>query len=212
VVTLPARIVRAATIAWVLAVLALCAAVLADPSLGDPYAPTDLNPADRLAHLPVDDYSADDAIRCRRKAMPGALALERWLAQNVRGTSWGIMRCSELGRRGFSLHAEGRAVDWHLDAGSPIDRRAARRLITVLLAADRAGNPHALARRMGVQEIIWNCRSWWAGADRLGQYEPCLDRQGRPRKRVNVTIAHRDHVHIGLNLDGARKQTSFWRR
>jgi hypothetical protein len=212
VVTFPERLVRAATIAWVLVALAICAAVLADPSLGDPYGPTAGNPANRLAHLPIDDYRSDDAARCRRKAMPGALALERWLAQNVRGTTWGILRCSKLSRRRYSLHAEGRAVDWHLDAGSAVDRRAARRLITLLLAADRAGNPHALARRMGIQEIIWNCRSWWSGADRLGQYEPCLNREGRPRRRVSVTIAHRDHVHIGLNLDGARKRTSFWRR
>jgi hypothetical protein len=210
--TLPVRIVRAATIAWVLAALALCAALLADPSLGDPYGPADRNPADRLAHLPIEDYRSDDARRCRRMAMPGALALEQWLARNVRGTTWGILRCSKLGKRRFSLHAEGRAVDWHLDAGSRVDRRAAGRLITLLLAADRAGNPHSLARRMGIQEIIWNCRSWWAGADRLGWYEPCLDREGRPRKRVNATIAHRDHVHIGLNLDGARKRTTFWRR
>ena len=205
--TLPLRIVRAATIAWVGAALALCAAALADP-----YGVVANNPADRLAHQPIEDYASDEVTRCRRKPMPGALALERWLARNVRGASWGIIRCSKLGRHRFSLHAEGRAVDWHLDARSKVDRREARRLIMLLLAADRAGNPHALARRMGVQEIIWDCRSWWSGADRLGEYEPCLDREGRRRRRVDVTLAHRDHVHIGLNLDGARKRTSFWRR
>jgi hypothetical protein len=205
--TLPLRTARAATIAWVLVALALCGAALADP-----YGPTEANPADRLAGQPIDDYRSDDARRCRRKAMPGALALERWLAANVRGASWGILRCSKLDRRRYSLHADGRAVDWHLDASSRVDRRAARRLITLLLASDSAGNPHALARRMGVQEIIWNCRSWWAGAERLGPYAACVDRDGRPRKHVNVNIAHRDHVHIGLNLDGARKRTSFWRR
>ena len=30
------------------------------------------------------------------------------------------------------------------------------------------------------------------------------------RKKVNVTLAHRDHVHIGLSLAGARRRTSFW--
>jgi hypothetical protein len=60
----------------------------------------------------------------------------------------------------------GPALDWHLDAAKPADRREAARLIDLLLAADEAGNPHALARRMGIQEIIWNCRSClsWAGA------------------------------------------------
>jgi hypothetical protein len=201
-------IVRGATIGWVLVALAICAAA----AVAEPYGPVAGNPADRLAHLPIDDYASDDARRCRRTAMPGTLALERWLIRNVRGASWGIMRCSRLDRRRFSLHAEGRAVDWHLDAGSRTDRRAARRLITMLLASDRAGNPHALARRMGIQEIIWDCRSWWSGSDRMEPYAVCLDRRGRVKKNVNVTVAHRDHVHIGLNLAGARKRTSFWRR
>jgi hypothetical protein len=200
-------IVRGATIGWVLVALAICAAA----AVAEPYGPVAGNPADRLAHLPIDDYASDDARRCRRTAMPGTLALERWLIRNVRGASWGIMRCSRLDRRRFSLHAEGRAVDWHLDAGSRTDRRAARRLITMLLASDRAGNPHALARRMGIQEIIWDCRSWWSGSDRMEPYAVCLDRRGRVKKNVNVTLAHRDHVHIGLNLAGARKRTSFWR-
>jgi hypothetical protein len=202
------RIVRGATVAWLLAALIICAAA----ALADAYGPVAGNPADRLADQPVDDYASDAARRCRKSPMPGALALQRWLTLNVRGTSWGIMRCSRLGRRRFSLHAEGRAVDWHLDAASPTDRRAARRLIALLLASDRAGNPHALARRMGIQEIIWDCRSWWSGADGTEPYSPCLDRRGRPRRNVNPTVAHRDHVHIGLNLAGARERTSFWRR
>ena len=184
-----------------LAVLASSAAALADP-----YPPVQENPADRMLRVPIDDYGHDAPKRCRRHASAGALALVSWLEHHVRGESWGILRCE----RG-SLHAEGRAVDWHLDAGSPADRRAARRLIALLLATDRAGNPHALARRMGVQELIWNCRSWWAGAARMGPYSVCLDRRGRPRKHVNRTLGHRDHVHIGLTRAGARKRTSFWR-
>jgi hypothetical protein len=111
----------------------------------------------------------------------------------------------------MSLHSEGRAVDWHLDVHSSADRAAARRLIMTLLATDRAGNPHALARRMGVQEIIWNCRSWWSGADRMGPYSLCYDRRGERRARVDETLAHRNHVHIGLSRAGARARTSFWR-
>jgi hypothetical protein len=202
------RIVRGATIAWALAALAICAAA----ALAEPYGQVANNPADRLADQPIDDYQSDDAHRCRRSPMPGTLALERWLDRNVRGVSWGIMRCSRLDGRRYSLHADGRAVDWHLDARNRTDRRAARRLILMLLATDRAGNPQALARRMGVQEIIWDCRSWWAGSDRLEPYSVCLDSRGRPRRRVDFTLAHRDHVHIGLNLAGARKRTTFWRR
>jgi hypothetical protein len=167
------------------------------------------NPADRMASLPIEDYRYDHARRCYRRPSKGALALQRWLSKNVRGVSWGIMRCERLSKRNYSLHAEGRALDWHLDVHDRADRAAANRLIRLLLAADRAGNPHALARRMGVQEIIWNCRSWWSGSERMGRYSVCFDGKGK-RRRVSDTLAHRDHIHIGLNLPGARARTSFW--
>jgi len=160
---------------------------------------------------PIDDYRYDRAKKCRKQPTPGALALVNWLEKNAKGSFWGIIRCEKWGRNSASLHAEGRAVDWHLDASNPADRREARRLIALWLVADRDGNEHALARRMGIQEIIWNCRSWWAGAERMQRYSVCVDRRGRPRKHVNRTLGHRDHVHIGLTRAGARERTSFWR-
>jgi hypothetical protein len=169
------------------------------------------NPADRLAALPIDEYAYDHAKRCRRGPAPGTLALERWLALHARGASWGIMRCEKLSRDNHSLHSEGRALDWHLDASDPTDRRAARRLIRLLLATDRAGNEHALARRMGIQEIIWDCRSWWSGSDGMDDYSLCFTERGRPRRGVSPTLAHRDHIHFGLSRAGASKRTSFWR-
>jgi hypothetical protein len=81
-----------------------------------------------------------------------------------------------------------------------------------LLAPDRDGNEHALARRMGIQEIIWNCRSWWSGSEGMGPYSVCDDGKGRRKKHVDETLAHRNHVHLGMSLDGARMRTSFWRR
>ena len=181
----------------VMPVLAVCVAMVAVPAFA--------------ASLgPIDEYAYDHARKCVKKPAKGALALQDWLARNSAGESWGIMRCERLSGKNFSLHAEGRAIDWHLDARVPSDRRAADRLIKRLLAADSEGNPHALARRMGVQEIIWNCRSWWSGSERMGPYSLCVDRKGGKRKKVNVTLAHRDHVHIGLSKAGARKRTSFW--
>ena len=170
------------------------------------------NPADRLADLPIDDYAYDHARDCKRRPAPGALALVEWLERNARGVSWGIMRCERWGRNSASLHAEGRAVDWHLDASQPADRRAARALIELWLATDRAGNEHALARRMGIQEIIWNCRSWWSGSDGLGKYSACFTERGKSRKNVSYTEAHKDHIHIGLSRAGARMRTTFWSR
>jgi hypothetical protein len=191
---------------------ALAAALACGVALAEPYGRVAGNPADRLAALPIEDYRYDHAKRCRARPSRGALLMTRWLERSSLGLSWGIMRCEKLGRRTYSLHAEGRAIDWHLSVHDPAERRAARRLVELLLATDRAGSPHALARRMGVQEIIWNCRSWWSGAERMRPYSACFDGRGRPRKAVSDTLAHRDHVHIGLNLPGARARTSFWSR
>lgn len=197
-------------------VVALVAGALLLASLGAGAAtalePVSHNPADRLATLPIDDYSYDHARRCTRHPRPGMVALQRWLEGNARGSSWGIMRCERLSERNFSLHAEGRALDWQLDVGNPADRREARRLIALLLAPDRAGNPHALARRMGVQEIIWDCRAWWSGSEGMEPYSGCRNRRGQLRRHVDPSTAHRNHVHFGLNRAGAARRTSFWTR
>jgi hypothetical protein len=193
--------------------LLVCAVILcgfATAAAANPYPPVRHNPADRLAAKPIDDYRYDHARHCYRRPSRGALAMVNWLEHNSRGVFWGIMRCERLSGRDFSLHSEGRAIDWHLDVHRAADRRAASRLIHLLLATDSAGNPHALARRMGVQEIIWNCRSWWSGSERMGRYSLCYNRRGK-RVRIDDTSAHRNHIHIGLSRLGARKRTSFWR-
>ncbi len=194
---------RALLLTLSLLALGLPAAALAgfDPIPG--------NPADRLTAVAIDDYAYDRATGCRKTPQSGTLAFQAWLGRNARGTSWGIMRCSKLGPGNWSLHAEGRALDWHLNAHRATDRREAARIIALLLATDRAGNPHALARRMGVQEIIFNCRAWWSGGDELVPYSACYGREGQPR-RVGDTIAHRDHIHFGLSKQGAQRRTSFW--
>jgi hypothetical protein len=193
------------------AVLALAPAAALAAGFPSSFAPLAHNPADALVPQPIEDYRYDRARHCTKSPRAGALALERWLAVHSRGHSWGIMRCEKLSRRNYSLHSEGRAIDWHLDARNPADRRAGRRLIKLLLAPDRAGNAHALARRMGVQEIIWDCRAWWSGVQEPVRYSPCFSRRGKPRRRVDATTAHRDHIHIGLNRMGAARLTSFWR-
>jgi hypothetical protein len=204
----PARLLLTVVLALLLALT--CAVGLSHAS-SPPPKPLEGNPADRLANEPIEDYRYDHARRCRRSPAPGMLALQSWLTLHVRGTSWGIMRCEKLSKRDYSLHSEGRALDWHLDAGDRTDRRAARKLIRLLLATDRAGNRHALARRMGVQEIIWDCKSWWSGSDGLDDYSVCFTDSGKPRRGVSTTLAHRDHIHLGLSRAGAAKRTSFWR-
>ena len=178
-----------------------------------PVAPVPANPAERLLALPIEAALYEPASRCLPHARrPGTERFAAWLDANARGVNWGSYRCEQWGSESASLHAEKRAIDWHLDARRRADRREAARLIALLTAPDSAGNPHALARRMGVAEVIWDCAYWSAGMVAFRPYSPCLTRDGRRRRMVGATIAHRDHIHFGLTRAGALGRTSFWTR
>jgi hypothetical protein len=195
-----------------LAVLTLAVAVLSvSVAVAGGFRPVAGNPADKLVEVPIDPYQYDHAEDCRKAPTKGANALVGWLGKNAGGSFWGIMRCERWGKGRASLHAEGRAIDWHLNVHNGRDRKEATRIINLLLAPDRAGNLHALARRMGVQEIIWNCTSWYSGSEGMRPYSPCYDSKGR-KKKIDDTTAHRDHIHFGINWPGAKMRTTFWSR
>jgi hypothetical protein len=174
------------------------------PALGGPL-------GSLIVQLPADPELYDTAARCERREKPGVVRMAAWLGRHAQGQFWGSYRCEKWGKDSASLHAENRAIDWHLDVGIPADRDAARRLIHTLLAPDRAGTPHALARRMGVEEIIWDCSYWGAGMADFKRYSPCFTRRGKPNRTVDRTTAHRDHIHFGMSRAGAMGRTSFWR-
>jgi hypothetical protein len=169
------------------------------------------NPAEHFARFAMDDEVYDTATHCSPKPHKGVVAFQHWLERHARGVFWGSYRCEMWGKHEASLHAENRAIDWHLDVTDAADKREARRLIELLLAPDSAGNDHALARRMGVEEIIWDCSYWGAGSPDFGKYAPCYGKTGKPRKHVDPTVGHRNHIHFGLSRRGAAARTSFWR-
>lgn len=208
--------VRSLTAPPVLVALAVLLVVASSASafrLGDRSGLIRGNPAQALAHREPDTEVYDRATRCLRIRRPGVERMLRWLDRNAAGVSWGTYRCERWGRGSASLHAEGRAIDWHLDSRDARERAAGKRLIRLLLAPDSTGTPHALARRMGVQELIWDCSYWSAGSEEFSRYGPCYSRdRKRRRKRVNPTIAHMDHIHIGMTKAGAMGRTSFWKR
>lgn len=165
------------------------------------------NPADALPASSIDDEVYEGATHCSKTPRPGVARLTAWLrVHSPRGVFWGSYRCELWGKGTASLHAEGRAIDWNLDVGDSADRHEARALIELLLAPDDAGNVHALARRLGVEELIWDCSYWSSGMAEFKPYSACED------KHVDATTAHRNHVHIGLTKDGAMGRTSFWSR
>ena len=192
-----------------LAVAGPAAAMVRLPEIPVPVAG---NPADRLLSVPIEESVYDGARKCTPRSRPGMLALQRWLEASSRGVFWGSYRCEKWGKGQASLHAENRAIDWHLDASDGADARAAEKLIRLLLAPDAAGNPQALARRMGVEELIWDCGYWGAGMAQFTEYRPCYGTRGKLKRKLDATVAHRDHVHIGMTKRGAAARTSFWSR
>jgi hypothetical protein len=148
---------------------------------------------------PIEGYRSDSTgTACATGPQAGAQALVRELGQRFGGRGE-IFNCRPVrGGQRLSLHGEGRAVDWYRNAADTAQAAEAQRIIDWLLNPDAQGNQHAVARRMGVQEIIWNRRIWTARRQAEGW---------RPYTGVNP---HTDHLHIGLNWPGARMQTSYW--
>ena len=108
--------------------------------------------------MPMEPYAGyQPQTSCRRTPKPGVLMLADWLV--ARGGGYGpISRtCAGSSR---SEHKESRAFDWLLDATDPADAALAAALLDEVLAPDDTGQPHALARRMGIMYIIWNDRMY----------------------------------------------------
>ena len=143
-----------------------------------------------------------NADRCTGKSQRGTRELLRYLERWwPRGESWGLYDC-----RLPSLHSEGRAVDFHLDVRDKKDLRAGHAIRRFFTAKDTDGIRWAMARRFGIQEIIFDCRVWGSERAREGwrRYYRC-DEPG-----ANRTLKHKDHIHIGQNWRGATRRTTAW--
>jgi hypothetical protein len=145
---------------------------------------------------PLAGYEAGDT--CSPWDKPGAVKLAGLIRQTYGADqSIGISRpgdCATLP----SEHAEGRAVDWMLNASDPADLATATAFLHWLLKPDAAGDQYAMARRLGVMYVIWNRRMWRA-------YDP-----SRGWAPYTGSVPHTDHIHLSLSLDGASGRTSYW--
>src|SRR3954470_523455 len=81
------------------------------------------NPADALSKRPIEDAVYDPATHCDKRTKPGVVSFTGWLQRHAAGVFWGSYRCERWGKHSASLHAENRAVDWHLSASSAADKR-----------------------------------------------------------------------------------------
>ena len=144
---------------------------------------------------PLAAYQAQTT--CSPVAKPGtANFAARLLSAFPTTRSLGIVRGCSVGGR--SEHKEGRAFDWGVRANDPADRARAERFLTWLLRTDKYGNQYAMARRLGIQYVIWNRRVWGA-YDAAAGWRPYAGHS-----------PHTDHIHISFTWAGGRGRTSFW--
>jgi hypothetical protein len=185
------------------------ALALAIPAMAAALPAITANPANKLLSRGIDPIRYDRATRCNGgKVWSGTLAMVHWLETNAAGVNWGEYRCEVWGKHEASIHSAGRAIDWH-----PSTMAAGHALVKLLLAKDKDGNVAALARRMGVQGIIFDCQAWFGNWDgELGNYSYCYTKRGKRKKNLDPTQAHMNHVHIELNMRGAKKRTTFWNK
>jgi hypothetical protein len=145
---------------------------------------------------------------CTATPQPGTVALAAWLQRTYPVTgSLGIVRGCAVG--GTSEHKDGRAFDWAADARHPATRRAAYDFIAKALATDAAGNPDALARRLGIMYLIYNDTIWSSYRGFVPRHY--LNPACTSIKTCSPTLRHRNHVHISLGYAGAAGQTSWYR-
>jgi len=99
----------------------------------------------------------------------------------------GIYNCRPVrGGSTPSLHSEGRALDWGLNAYDGGQLAIGNRLKDFLIAQSAS---------WGIQEVIWNRRYW---SRRSGDIY------------YNGENAHTDHLHIGINWCGANSFDRSW--
>ena len=155
---------------------------------------------------PVEDYAGyQPQTTCKRTPRTGVLLLADFLV--ARGGGYGPISRSCEGSS-TSEHKESRAFDWMLDADDPADAAVAQAFLDEVFAPDDTGQPHALARRMGIMYVLWDDRMW-ASYDGFVE-ERYLSSGCRNRRTCSTTARHRDHMHISLTRRAARGRTSWY--
>ncbi len=129
---------------------------------------------------------------CLSTALPGPLDLAKLLNRTYGTHTYGILRTCA------AEHGEGRALDWMVNAGTKDGLALGNTITTWLTAKDSQGRVGALARRLGINYIIWNHKMWRS-------YDPA-----RGWATYTGSNPHTDHIHMSFTWDGAYEQTSWW--
>ncbi len=183
---------------WTLLLVLVAAALLVvGPAAGPGLAAPPVPPTPDLGRTidPYQSWDSSEGTTCSSVVQPGVLVVRDLLKRTYpTNPSFGLLRtCSSTSRSG---HEEGRALDWMVDARVPAQKALADAFIGWLLATDKYGNPHAMARRLGVMYLIYNNWAWRA-------YDP--SNHANPSSNSHV-----DHIHLSFGWDGARALTSYF--
>ncbi len=129
---------------------------------------------------------------CLSENQSGPVAFAKLLNATYGAHAYGVLR------RCDQEHGEGRALDWMLNAKKASDLAMGNAITRWLAAPDAQGRQGAMARRLGINYIIWNRQQWKAWAPERGW------------TAYTGSSPHTDHIHISFTWDGAVKRTSWW--
>jgi cysteine-rich repeat protein len=132
---------------------------------------------------------------CTGSASAGAVQLGNYLRTTFPGNGgYGVYSCRSIaGSSSYSLHSEGRAIDFMI----PLDGSQAYGADNDL--GDRVGNwLIENAEVIGIQRVIWD-RTIWDGNDPVPK-DHCVD----------ISNPHWDHLHIELTWDAANRLTPWF--
>lgn len=142
---------------------------------------------------------------CDPHTKPGTAKLASLLVHTYPGTSYNTTyACGTDGP--VSEHYDGRAIDWMASIRNKSQYADARAFLSWLFATDSRGNRLAMARRLGVQYVIYYNRIWESWDAKWAPYNNCAKQPSRSYD----TSCHRDHMHISLGWNGAMGATTFW--
>lgn len=146
-------------------------------------------------HHNIDPYRSGGGVsQCQNSPKPGVVRLKDWLNFWYGNHQWGIARDCSSFKSKASYHHEGRALDYHVNYGTP----EAESIINFMLKTDEYGNQHANARRWGIAAIHYGNKRWDASKPHLGLYD------------CPSCGPHYDHIHFDFSWAGANKQSSWF--
>ncbi|MEW1953218.1 peptidoglycan-binding domain-containing protein [Terrabacter sp. NPDC080008] len=147
------------------------------------------------------------ATGCDVTNRPGTVKLAK-LIQATYANTYGLASSCTSATSPSSEHFDGRAIDTFFSVRNSTQKAQAGALINWLLATDKAGNPYANARRLGVMYLIWDNKIWssYRSSEGWRPYSTCAT---TPSTAYD-TACHRNHIHVSLSWEGAQGRTSFW--